>query len=239
MLLINIESLSENELRYIAKQEELEDWDSLSVEELIDELEDLYEDEGDVHANHSGSSKRKFVNTLTDVQTGDVLSLPGVQKLPESYNETSIHVVMKDFNWAYVFWSISTQQLSELEETSSSLILRTRRLDSKGAEEAVYDIDVSLSDNNWTVELPYLGYTYIVSLVSRNAEGEGIICESSPLTTTESYFSTHLEELRDDVTFRKIFASLIDKGGVISANRQVQDLVDGLMTNSWKGGDLR
>ncbi len=239
MLLINIESLSENELRYIAKQEELEDWDSLSREELIDELEDLYEDEGDVHANHSGSSKRKFVNTLTDVQTDNVLSLPGVQKLPDSYNETSIHVVLKDFNWAYVFWSISTQQLSELEESSSSLILRTRRSDCKGSEDAVYDIDISLSDNNWTVELPLLGCTYYVSLVSRNAEGESIICESAAVATTRSYFSTHLEELRDDVTFRKIFSSLIDKGGVISANRQVQDLVDGLMTNSWNGEDLR
>ncbi len=226
MVLINIESLSENELRYIAKQEELEDWESLSREELIDELEDLYEDEGDALSNHSGSSKRKFVNTLTDVQTDDVLSLPGVQNLPDSYNETSIHLILKDFNWAYVFWSISSQQLSELEESSSSLILRTRRINGDGVEEAVYDIDVSFSDDNWNVELPYLGFTYQVSLVAKNAEGENVICESSTISNTRSWLSCHPEALREDATFRMIFSSLVNKGGIISMNRQLQDLVD-------------
>ena len=43
MVLINIESLSDNELRIIAKQEELEDWDYLNRHELIYELQDLYD----------------------------------------------------------------------------------------------------------------------------------------------------------------------------------------------------
>ena len=228
MLLINIESLSENELRYIAKQEELEDWESLSREELIDELEDLFQDDGDIQNNHSGSSKHKFVNTLTDVASGDALSLPGVQKLPDSYNETSIHIVMKDFNWAYVFWSISTQQLAEFEGVYNSLILRTERLNGKGAVDAVYDIEVSFSDDNWTVELPYLGYSYQVSLVAKNEESETSICKSSIVTTTKSWLADHPEELRDDVVFRKIFSSLVSNGGIVSANRQVQDLIDQL-----------
>lgn len=235
MVLINIESLSENELRYIAKQEDLEDWETLSRDELIEALEEFYEEEDDNLQTSSGSSKRKFVNTLTDVKSQNLLSLPGTASLPDFYNETSIHMIMKDFNWAYVFWSISTQQARILEGENASLLLRTRRISSDGEEEAVYDISVSLSDSYWTVELPYLGYTYQVSLVAVTAGEENEICRSTRLTTTRSWFSKHPEELHDDVTFRMIFSSLILKGGRLFTNRQMCGLLEGLDCSSENG----
>ena len=232
MVLINIESLSDNELRIIAQQEELEDWESLSRQELIDELQDLYDDDN-VRAqdNNSGSSRRKFVNTLTDVQSDNVLSLPGVESLPEQYNETSIHMIMKDFNWAYVFWSISSQQMKELEDSGCSLVLRNTRFNADGTEEAVYDIDIALSDNSWTVELPYVGYTYRASLVSVCKDRETVICQSTDLTTEKSWLTSHAEELGDDVTFRTIFSSVIRKGGEVIMNGQVQALLEQLENN--------
>ena len=229
MVLINIESLSDNELRIIAQQEELEDWESLSRQELIDELQDLYDEDTDRNLDKSsGSSRRKFVNTLTDVQSDNVLSLPGVENLPEQYNETCIHMIMKDFNWAYVFWSLSSQQLKDFGDNGCSLVLRNTRLNEAGKEEAVYDIDVSLSDNSWTVELPHVGFTYKVSLVSVCKGKEKVICQSSCLRTERSWLSSHPEELSDDVTFRTIFSSLIRKGGEVVLNGQVQTLVDNL-----------
>ena len=236
MVLINIESLSDNELRIIAQQEELEDWDSLSRQELIDELQDLYDEDNErTLDSDAGSSRRKFVNTLTDVQSDNVLSLPGVEALPEQYNETCIHLIMKDLNWAYVFWSLSAQQLKELEDSGCNLILRNTRLNDEGKEEAVYDIDVSLYDNSWTVELPYVGYTYRVSLVATCGDKETVICQSTSLTTTSSWFSKHAEELGDDITFRTILSSLIRKGGEVIANGQVRALVDNLQNNTSSG----
>lgn len=236
MVLINIESLSDNELRIIAQQEELEDWASLSRQELIDELQDLYDEDNErTLDSDAGSSRRKFVNTLTDVQSDNVLSLPGVEALPEQYNETCIHLIMKDFNWAYVFWSLSAQQLKELEDSGCNLILRNTRLNDEGEEEAVYDIDVSLNDNSWTVELPYVGYTYMVSLVASCGEKETVICQSTSLTTTSSWLSKHAEELGDDITFRTILSSLIRKGGEVIANGQVRALVDNLQNNTSSG----
>lgn len=232
MVLINIESLSDNELRIIAQQEELEDWDSLTRQELIDELQDLYDEDVD-RTFDSVSSGRKFVNTLTDVQTDNVLSLPGVEALPEQYNETSIHLIMKDFNWAYVFWSISAQQMKELEESGCNLILRNTRSNAEGDEVAVYDIDVSLSDNSWTVELPHVGYTYTVSLVSCCDGKETVICQSTSLTTTSSWLAEHFEELGDDITFKMILSSLIRKGGEVIANSQVQALVNDLQNGTF------
>ena len=238
MVLINIESLSDNELRIIAQQEELEDWASLSRQELIDELQDLYDEDNErTLDSDAGSSRRKFVNTLTDVQLDNVLSLPGVEALPDQYNETCIHLIMKDFNWAYVFWSLSAQQLKELEDSGCSLILRNTRLNDEGEEEAVYDIDVSLSDNSWTVELPYVGYTYMVSLVASCGEKETVICQSTSLTTTSSWLSKHAEELGDDITFRTILSSLIRKGGEVIANGQVKAMVDNL--NNTSSGEIQ
>ena len=238
MVLINIESLSDNELRIIAQQEELEDWDSLSRQELIDELQDLYDEDNErTLDSDAGSSRRKFVNTLTDVQLDNVLSLPGVEALPDQYNETCIHLIMKDFNWAYVFWSLSAQQLKELEDSGCSLILRNTRLNDEGEEEAVYDIDVSLSDNSWTVELPYVGYTYMVSLVASCGEKETVICQSTSLTTTSSWLSKHAEELGDDITFRTILSSLIRKGGEVIANGQVKAMLDNL--NNTSSGEIQ
>ena len=232
MVLINIESLSDNELRIIAEQEELEDWDSLSRQEIIDELQDLYDEDNDRNLDkYSGSSRRKFVNTLTDVQSDNVLSLPGVESLPEQYNETCIHMIMKDFNWAYVFWSISAQQMKEIEDSGCNLVLRNTRLNEEGGEEAVYDIDISLSDNSWTVELPYVGFTYMVSLVMVSKGKETVICHSTSLRTEKSWLASHPEELGDDVTFRTIFSSLIRKGGEVVLNGQVQALIEKLDDN--------
>ncbi len=226
MVLINIESLSDNELRNIAKQEDLEDWDTLSREELIEELEDFYdEDDGTLPEIHSGSSRRKFVNTLTDVQSDNVLSLPGTEPLPESYNETSIHMILKDMDWAYVFWSLSTQQLAEIEETGANLVLRTIRSTESGEEVASYDIDVSISDDNWTVELPHKGYNYQACLIMVNGSEQKTLCRSTVIATKKSWISSHPMELRDDVTFRTLLSSLVLKGGTMTSNKQVEDLL--------------
>ena len=226
MVLINIGSLSENELRNIASQEDLEDWETLSRDELIDALEDLYdEDENRLNEEHSGSSRKKFVNTLTDVQSANDLSLPGTEPLPESYNETSIHMILKDMNWAYVCWSLSSQLETEFEDGGAELVLRNVRFDVDGNEVASYDIEISPSDDNWTVELPHLGYSYQVCLVLRKEGEEKVLCKSSPVSTTESWLSTHPEKLRDNVTFKKMFSSLVLKGGTVLENNQVRELI--------------
>jgi len=239
MILINIESLSDNELRNIAQQEDLEDWESLSREELIEGLEELYGEDDELLDGNSANSKKKYVNTLTDVQSDNVLSLPGVERLPESYNDTSVHMVLKDSDWAFVFWSISPQQLSELEESGAGLILRNTRLDGNDAPVAEYDIDITSTDTSWTVELPYAGFRYRVSLVAVSGEKESVICTSNTLETTESWFATHADALEDSVVFRSVFSSLIMKGGTVIPNRQLLSLVEKMQSAQKQEADAR
>ena len=239
MILINIESLSDNELRNIAQQEDLEDWESLSREELIEGLEELYGEDDELLYGNSANSKKKYVNTLTDVQSDNVLSLPGVERLPESYNDTSVHMVLKDSDWAFVFWSISPQQLSELEESGAGLILRNTRLDGNDAPVAEYDIDITSADTSWTVELPYAGFRYRVSLVAVSGEKESVICTSNTLETTESWFATHADALEDSAVFRSVFSSLIMKGGTVIPNRQLLSLVEKMQSAQKQEADAR
>lgn len=227
MVLINIGSLSENELRNIASQEDLEDWETLSRDEIIEALEDLYDDDDSrLEGDSSGSSMRKFVNTLTDVQLDNDLSLPGTEPLPESYNETSVHMILKDANWAYVFWSLSAQLASEFEESGATLVLRNIRMNDDASEQASYDIEVSPSDDNWTIELPHLGYSYQVSLVLKKGEDETVLCKSSTVSTTKSWLSSHPDELRKSTTFMTHLSPLVLKGGSLMENKQIQDLID-------------
>ena len=79
-----------------------------------------------------------------------------------------------------------------------------------------------------TVELPYPGFKYKVSLVSVVDEKESVICTSTCLETSESWFSTHPEELEDDAVFRSVFSSLIMKDGTVIPNKQLIDLVEKL-----------
>lgn len=239
MILINIESLSDNELRNIAQQEDLEDWENLSREDLIDGLEELYGEDDELPEGNSASSKKKYVNTLTDVQSYNVLSLPGVERLPESYNDTSVHMVLKDSDWAYVFWSLSPQQLSEVEESGSGLILRNTRLDESDSPVAEYDIDITSEDTSWTVELPYAGFRYRVSLVAVSGDKETVICTSNTLETTESWFSSHPDALEDSAVFKSIFSSLIMKDGKVIPNRQLVSLVEKMQCAHKQEADAR
>lgn len=227
MVLVNIENLSDNELRNIAEQENLEDWENLSREELIEQLEEIYDDEDNeaVQEIHSGSSIRKFVNTLTAVKSDNDLSMPGTEPLPESYNETSIHMVLKDMNWAYVFWSISEQQLAEIEELGATLVLRTIRTPKNGGEQSSYDIDVSLTDRDWTLELPFFGYAYQTFLIRIHGNEETPLCKSNIVKTNKSWFLEHPYTLRDQHYFNKMMDSVILKDGTLCTNKAIQILV--------------
>ena len=99
-------------------------------------------------------------------------------------------------------------------------------MNSDESEQASYDIEVSPSDDNWTVELPHLGYSYQVSLVLKKGEDEKVLCKSSTVSTTKSWLSTHPDVLRDSTTFMTLLSPLVLKGGTVLENKQIQDLID-------------
>ena len=104
MILVNIDSLSIAELRYLAEREGIENFATMEQEDLLDELSDILEiSDGAFNVNKdlASSSNRRYVNALSDFpghQTAE--SLPGVEAISDVYKETSIHLMMKKiFSW--------------------------------------------------------------------------------------------------------------------------------------------
>jgi len=239
MVLINIDTLSDSELRCIAQQEGVEDWEDLSREDLIDSIEEIYEDENRLEPNHPSYTGHRYVKTLTNVDCQGSFGLPGVEELPATYNETCIHAIAKDANWAYVFWSISPQDQAQMEESPCTLSLRTIVLAKNGnskdgcpeeenCSETSFDIDVLGSDMEWSIELPWSGRQYKAVLVKKDPSNgrESILAESNIVSVEECWLSRNPEALKDRDRFNVLVTPLVTKGGELINNRQVHEILE-------------
>lgn len=216
MVLINIENLSDTELGYIAKQEQIDDWEKLDREELIYAIRDIYDEENKI--NPAGSDCYKFIKGITDINS-DFLQLPGVDPLPEAYNETSVHLVLRDYNWAFAFWSISINTTKKLEESGSALKLR---LESSSDS---YEIEISLTDSTWNIELPWKEETYRLLLISTTDGKDSVIAKSNEIKLSSIYLSNHSEELKNESAYKVLVQPMISKEGAVINNKQVKEIL--------------
>ncbi len=239
MILINIDSLSTTELQYIAKQEGLENWQTLAREELIDELEEAYGDQDDdisASGAKSKASRKRFCNALTDFRGNmqSVQGLPGVEDLPEVYAETAIHLLLRDPIWAYAYWSLSPgtkiQVFGEDQEKGGSLFLRVSSVSFLTKEEKTFDIAVGVDDTQWSINLPAMGHSYSVALCYKNKKGlEMSLAESKSVSTYPSYWADHYDEMAiDPDLFNVHFSSLVTKEGEIVDNVVLQEIAQTL-----------
>lgn len=207
MVLINIDRLSDSELKYIAEQEELDNYASLSRDEIIDALEEIYEDES---VSSEKPENAKFIKTLTNTES-DVSQLPGVTPLPKNYNQTEIHCILRDSNWAYAFWGINESEKAKLEEDGNyKLVVKVCVVD---AADKSYEIEININDASWTIELPWPGEKYYLQLIARFANNEKVIAKSETITSPISYFSTHKHELLNPDTWDVLVTPLLSKSG--------------------------
>ena len=84
MILVNIESLSLSELRNIAEQEGISDSDVMDRDELVEALQEKYEEEDDAPDSDTNT---RYLSGITDFRgMGNyVEGLPGVVDLPDDY----------------------------------------------------------------------------------------------------------------------------------------------------------
>lgn len=239
MITPNIDALSLSELRYIAHKQGLDDADVLDREELLEALQDLYEEMENNLAgegiSYAPSSQQRFMNTLVEHDSEvSARLLPGVQRLPDNYSETRIHLLFKDPYWAHAFWSVCIADQQKLEQITSGYDLFIRvtmhATSDRRYEEDSFDIDVGKTDLSWNINLPERGRTYSVSLQYRDGNGNaGMLCQSDTVTTPRSYWLEHTDELRaDDRRFNLMFSALVTKGGVMVENPMLRDIVERL-----------
>jgi uncharacterized protein len=227
MVLVDIDTLSEAELRDIAQQLEVEDWEDLSREDLIEAIEDNYDDE-DMPDRLSGgaSSGHRYIKMMTKAEHEGGFGFPGVEELPEFYNETSICLLLKDFNWAYAFWNIGPNTLEELEQSQAELLIRVAVLNKNGEAEDSYEIGIDKEDSDWSVELPWSGRDYRAYLVARCGQKEEVLAQSNVICVRESWLASHIEVLENPARFNLLMSALVTKEGSVINNMQVRELFE-------------
>ncbi|MCH3908557.1 MAG: DUF4912 domain-containing protein [Sphaerochaeta sp.] len=231
MVLIHLELLSDAELRYIARQEGFSDWESLDRDELIEQLQEKYEDEDDQNpiARDTVSQKR-FLTSLTDFGSPDKKNgmLPGLEELPKAYNETSVHLLLRDPQWAYAYWSLSAATRTEItsEMENPELLLRVSMHDPQSGEKASFDISIGLADDQWNINLPRLGGVYGVSILWRKADGSTItLAQSKTVETFPSYWEEHYDEISmDKDKFNVMFSSVLSNEGEVADNPMLRSV---------------
>jgi hypothetical protein len=239
MITPNIEALSLGELRYIARKQGVEDAEVMDREDLLESLQELYEElesglsgEG---ISYSPSTQQRFMNSLVEhLDKQSMGMLPGVEQLPESYTETRIHLLLKNPYWAHAYWSVCPQDLLKLEQACDSFEFFLRvtmhgTSDQKLVEES-YDIEIGKGDGCWNINLPERGRVYSVSLHYRDMkEGTGQLCQSDTVATPKSWYLDHVEQLGgDERNFNLFFSALVTKGGVMVENPLLNEIVERL-----------
>lgn len=216
MTLRKLEALSIEDLKNLLKGEDIDDIETMSREELIDTISELYgEDDSPVDSNAA-----KFVNTLVESQTQlESLKLPSIADIPDTYNETSIHAVLRDNCWVYVYWDIAGSVYNKLRENGIeeySLVLRTIRLDPAGDAEDFYDIAVQTTDRDWNVTLPSAASVYKIQIVVVSGDYSKVLAESGIVNTPDPYWFRNAQELsRDTKASALLFAPVISKGKLV------------------------
>lgn len=239
MITPNIDALSLGELQYIARKQGLDDAEVLDREELLEALQELYEEqENSLHGegiSYAPSAQQRFMNTLVEHESDASLGLlPGVQRLPETYCETRIHLLFKDPYWAHAYWSVCPADLQRLEQSSEDFSLFLRVAVHESADRLrpadSVDIQVMTTDISWNINLPERGRTYSVSLHYRDGNGNGgMLCQSDTVRTPKSYWIEHSRTLgEDEKTFTLLFSSLVSKGGVMVEDPLLREVIEHL-----------
>ena len=225
MILVNVDSLSESELRSIALQEGVDGADALTREEIISILEDMYED-SDPDTQMKDPNLR-YMAGLTDYRdiSKYVENLPGVEELPESYPDTEIHLIKKNGSWLYAFWSLSPNDSDRLQNEGCSLQLSVT-IENNGKREE-YDIPVTYLDTEWNVGIPYGSGFCRVALPSVDKNGgKNILSLSEPEELTDSYWLSHPEEMKYSDSIYRLYLTLVTtKEGDIVDNPVVREII--------------
>ncbi len=223
MILVNIDSLSESELRSIAEQEGIEGAAALPREEIISLLEEKYGDDQDPDGS---DPNLRYMSGLTDYRdiSKYVEDLPGVEELPESYPDTEIHLIKKNGSWLFAFWSLSPNDSDRLQDDGASLSLSVT-IENNGKREE-YDIPVSFTDSEWNVGIPYGNGFCRVSLVAEKDGKRTVLAISESEDLTDSYWLSHTEEMKYSDSLYRLYLMLIStKEGNLVDNPVVSDII--------------
>lgn len=117
------------------------------------------------------------------------------------YNETVVHVIARDPEWAFVFWDVKDDTFDELRANPafSSLFLRVvKESASEGKPGGSFEVVVGDEDDHWYLHLPDEGCSYRVDLNARLGSRSRLLAHSAIVRTPRALMADSLAALDAD-----------------------------------------
>ncbi len=217
----HLDSMSVHRLRLIGKRLGIKDAQELNRAELIDTIEEILEERLDDRLSKNNevmSLKGKKFDLFDDLCT-EAVGEP-IYDLPHSYAETSVHMILRDPYWAYVYWNINPKDIEVIKETRGtySLVLRIHefthpRLPLSKCRKS-FDIPIREEDTSWYVNLLDLSRWYVASLVAQAGTWSETLCGSNEIYSPGGYWIERIQELKSDQRELDLFhAAVTDLSG--------------------------
>lgn len=140
-------------------------------------------------------------------------SLDAAPCIASRYNETVVHVIPRDPEWAFVFWDVKDDDLDELRASGgfSHLFLRVVKDPGREGRSATsFEVVVGDEDDHWYLHLPDENREYRVDLYARIGAKSRLLAHSAPVRTPRALIADCLSDLDPDA------ARLVSLSGLAS-----------------------
>ncbi len=185
-----LQSLSYAYLKEMARKEGIINYQNLPMEKLIEAvIEALEEDRNERIVSNNivirGEEKKYDIFRDEELESPDV----NEYSIPETYNETKIHIMLIEPLLAYAYWDLSEKDRLVYSNTlkPGKLLLRVHEKACVKCNEDnlpdFFDIPVRIKDENWYINLPSHNSSYYIELILFMYGEEKILCTSNTITS--------------------------------------------------------
>lgn len=142
-----------------------------------DELEEIVEDAAEewrLEHRRANNHPVRVEETKYDIQIAGELEHRAEEEveLPESYNETTVVLMLRDPSWAFAYWDLREDDRAEFQRSDAfeGLVLRVYSMDEPDtaleSARQQFDIPVTPIDSRWYINLPDQETLYRLTLVA-------------------------------------------------------------------------
>jgi uncharacterized protein len=188
MTLESLNAMSNDELLGLAEELGIEAPKGLERPFLVMEIFEAAQDVSSAAPDGGGSG----LDLKRSAQRADEGEAQDPQSpLAARYNENSIHAMIRDPEWAYLFWDLRDDERSTVREGDQrSLCVRVLELanpqDAPQNALSWFEFPVQGDDGEWFVNLPEDGACYLFEIAAHEGQERRIIARSNPVCAPRS-----------------------------------------------------
>jgi hypothetical protein len=165
------------------------------VEAILEAFEEDSQDRKSSGETATHIEEKKYCGSELD---GIDASIDAAPCISNHYNETAIHMIPRDPEWAFVFWDIRDHDLDGICGVSehAGLFLKVNlNPDVDGQVQDSFDVPVGNDDDHWYLQLPEPDMAYRVDLYARCGSKHVLLARSNCIHTPRAFMSDNLEDM--------------------------------------------